>query len=206
MKDVRNYLFNLIEMKNKIKLLLPIAAILFSCNSNQPKDPVEKADSTNNEKMDTASASIEVITTDQETSMFLVTAADGGMAEVELGMLAQQNGMNAAVKSFGSMMVHEHSGGNSQVKILAALRNVTLPANLGEKNQELKTKLAKLKGAAFDKEYIDAMIKDHKEDIFEFEKVRDRTGDAAVKDFAVNTLPMLQRHLDSAQAIQKRMK
>ena len=97
-------------------------------------------------------------------------------------------------------------GGNSQVKILAAARNVTLPSNLGEKNQELKDKLAKLKGAAFDKEYIDAMIKDHKEDIYEFEKVRDRTADGGVKDFALKTLPILQMHLDSAQAIQKRLK
>jgi putative membrane protein len=200
-----NYLLKHTIMKNRIQFLLLLATFLFSCNSNQPKDPVEKADSTNNPKIDT-SAAANIIATDQETSMFLVTAADGGMAEVDLGILAQQNGKDPAIKSFGSMMVHDHSGGNGQVKNLASLRNVTLPANLGEKNQDLKIKLSKLKGAAFDKEYIDAMIKDHKEDIFEFEKVRDRTADGDVKEFAIKTLPMLQMHLDSAQAIQKRLK
>ena len=65
-------------MKNNIQCLLLFAIIFSACNKNQPKDLVEKADSTNNEKMDTAAASNEVITTDQETSMFLVTAADGG--------------------------------------------------------------------------------------------------------------------------------
>jgi putative membrane protein len=192
-------------MKKIIQCLLPLAAILFSCNNSQPKDPVEKADSANNAKIDT-SAAANYIKTDQETSMFLVAVADGGMAEVDLGILAQEKGMNPAIKSFGTMMVHDHTGGNGIVKNLAALRNVTLPASLGENNQKLKDKLSKLKGAAFDNEYIDAMIKDHKEDIFEFEKVRDRTADGDVKDFAIKTLPMLQMHLDSAQAIQKRLK
>lgn len=191
-------------MKKISYYFLSLVFLLAACN-NQTKDPVEKADSTNNEKVDTSAASNEVITTDQETSMFLVTAADGGMAEVELGQLAEKNASHPDVKKFGSMMMHDHSGGNSQVKILAAARNVTLPSSLGEKNKELKEKLSKLKGAEFDKEYVDAMIKDHKEDIFEFEKVRDRTADAGVKEFAIKTLPMLQMHLDSVQAIQKRL-
>ena len=137
-----------------------------------------------------------MIATDQETSMFLVTAADGGMAEMDLGILAQQNGKDPAIKSFGSMIVHDHSGGHSLVKNLAALKKCDTSLNLGDKNQELKDKLSKLKGAAFHKEYIDPMIKDHKEDIFEFEKVRDRTADGDVKEFAIKTLPMLQMHLD----------
>jgi len=40
---------------------------------------------------------------------FMTKAAQGGMAEVELGQLAQQNGQSEDVKKFGKQMVDDHS-------------------------------------------------------------------------------------------------
>ena len=46
--------------------------------------------------------------------------------------------MNAAVKGFGEMMVHDHSGGNSQVKILAAAAKCHLTLQFGREESGIE--------------------------------------------------------------------
>jgi Domain of unknown function (DUF4142) len=43
---------------------------------------------------------------------FAMKAASGGLAEVKLGHLAEERGMNPAVKEFGKRMVADHSKAN----------------------------------------------------------------------------------------------
>jgi putative membrane protein len=49
------------------------------------------------------------------------------------------------------------------------------------------------------------MINDHKKDIDDFKKASKNVTDNDLKNFAVNALPVLQKHLDAIQAIQKKM-
>jgi len=178
------------------------ASALFACN-NEAKDPVEKADSLNEVKQD---AGPQAIQTDQETTDFLVKAANGGMAETETGKMAESKATSADVKRFAAMMVMDHTGANSQVMALASARNVTLPTMVSDDKKENAAKLAEKSGKQFDKDYMDLMVKDHKETITLFEKGYDNSKDAEVKTFINNTLPKLKQHLDSAQAIQKMLK
>jgi putative membrane protein len=135
---------------------------------------------------------------------FVMEAANGGMMEVDLGKYAQQNAMNPRVKEFGAMMERDHSKANNELKALATSKNITLPSNMDDNKMvnDLKSK----KGADFDKDYIDAMVKDHKEDIDKFKKQSTDGSDADIKSFASNTLGVLQTHLDSALSIQKSLK
>ena len=61
---------------------------------------------------------------------FMDKAAQGGMAEVELGQLAQQNAQSPDVKAFGKRMVDDHSKANDQLKQLASQKGVSLPTSL----------------------------------------------------------------------------
>ena len=189
-------------MMKKICLALIVASAMTACN-NEAKDPVEKADSTNEVKQDSTP---QAIRTDEETTDFLVKAANGGMAEVSAGKLAEGKATSADVKRFAGMMVNDHTGANSQVMALAAARSVTLPAAVSEENQKDADDLAKKTGKDFDKEYMDMQVDAHKETINLFEKAYDNSKDAEVKTFISNTLPKLKQHLDSAQAIQKMIK
>ena len=47
-------------------------------------------------------------------------AAKGGMMEVAMGKLAEQNGQSDDVKSFGKRMVTDHSKANDELKSIAA--------------------------------------------------------------------------------------
>ncbi len=132
---------------------------------------------------------------------FMDKAAQGGMAEVELGQLAQQNGQSAEVKSFGKRMVDDHSKANDQLKQLAAQKGVSLPTTLDAKDQATKDKLSKLQGAEFDKAYMKDMVTDHKKDVAEFEHASKAAKDPDLKNWAGQTLPTLQSHLQEAQKI-----
>ena len=130
---------------------------------------------------------------------FVMEAAQGGMAEVELGQVATQKAASDGVKKFGQRMVDDHTKANDQLKQIASQKNITLPTDIGAKNKATKDHLDKLSGAAFDKAYMTHMVQDHKKDVAEFQKEANSGKDADVKNFASQTLPTLQEHLKMAQ-------
>jgi putative membrane protein len=132
---------------------------------------------------------------------FLNEAADGGMAEVELGKLAMQKASDENVKKFGQRMVDDHSKANDELRELAKRKGVDLPQTPSAKNQNLKRRLAKLNGPNFDKAYMTDMVADHKEDVAAFQKESNVARDPQVKSFASQTLPTLREHLKNAQEI-----
>lgn len=131
---------------------------------------------------------------------FAETAAMGGMVEVELGNLAQQNGASEQVKQFGKRMVDDHSKANDELKQVASSKDITLPATLDKKHQGDVDKFSKLSGAKFDKAYMSHMVDDHKHDVSDFRKESKSGKDADLKAFAANTLPTLEEHLKLAQS------
>jgi len=121
------------------------------------------------------------------------------MAEVQLGQLATQKAQSDDVKKFGQRMVDDHSKANDQLKSIASQKGITVPSGLDAKDEALKDKLANMSGAQFDHAYMQAMVKDHKEDIAEFQKEASSGRDPDVKGFASQTLPTLQDHLKMAE-------
>jgi putative membrane protein len=104
------------------------------------------------------------------------------------------------------MMVRDHSAANDRLKALATQRNVTLPDSVSSKHKKMMETLNKKSGKEFDRFYINEMVKDHQEDVKAFEQAANKVSDLEVKAFINNTLPTLKTHLDSAKAIQKRVK
>jgi putative membrane protein len=139
-------------------------------------------------------------------SNWIMKAAQGGMAEVELGKLAQSRSSSDAVKQFGQRMVDDHSKANDELSRIAASKGVTLPTSLSAKDQATKDRLSKLNGDAFDRAYMNDMVKDHHADITEFQREANTGKDPDVKAFAGNTLPTLQEHLRMAEAAQNGLK
>jgi putative membrane protein len=132
---------------------------------------------------------------------FVTKAAEGGMAEVELGNLAKDKAQSDDVKKFAQRMVDDHSKANDQLKSLAQQKNITLPTSLPAKEQALKDRLSKLSGEQFDHAYMQHMVMDHKKDVAEFKKASTSAKDNDIKQFASSTLPTLQDHLKEAQQI-----
>ena len=126
---------------------------------------------------------------------FFKHAAQSGIAEVELGQLAQEKGSSQAVKDFGAMMVKDHSAANDKLKSIAASENVELPSSAGVKNMAAKAKFKVLSGDGFDKAYIKNQVLAHREAVALFRKEAASGQDPQAKAFAASTLPVLKGHL-----------
>src|SRR5216110_3995068 len=125
---------------------------------------------------------------------FMKKAARGGIMEVAMGKLAEQNGQSEDVKSFGKRMVTDHSKANDELKSIASKKGVQLPS---------KEHTAKWTS---DKAYMDMMVKDHEKDLAEFKEEANSGSDPDLKKFADDTAKMVQEHLDLAKEIQGKLK
>ena len=134
---------------------------------------------------------------------FATKAAEAGMAEVDLGKLAEQKAQNADVRNFGARMVEDHSKANDRLKQIVATKDMTLPARLDSSGQKTLDKLTKLSGEKFDHAYISKQVSDHKKVIKEFQKEAKSGNDKDLRAFASNTLPTLEEHLRLAQSAEK---
>lgn len=126
---------------------------------------------------------------------FYEQAAQGGMAEVQLGQLAQERSRNAAVKDFGAMMVKDHTAANDKLKALADTKGVDLPAHVSVGQMATRTRLQAVSDVSFDRDYTEVMVKDHEKTIKAFEDEAKSGKDADARAFATATLPTLREHL-----------
>jgi putative membrane protein len=137
---------------------------------------------------------------------FIQDAYVDGLAQVELGKLAVQKASNDSVKQFAQKMIDDHSKANDELKAAAAHQNITFPDSLDSKRQSKVDKLAKLSGADFDRAYIKGEVKDHQQDVRDFQQEAKSGSDADVKSFASKTLPTLEEHLTTAKELDKNKK
>lgn len=134
---------------------------------------------------------------------FAKEAAQGGMAEVKLGQLAEEKGSSQAVKDFGKRMVEDHSAANEKLQTIASREKVDLPTGISKKDQKTYDQLSQLSGDAFDRAYAKDMVKDHQHDISAFKDEASGGQNPAIKGFASQTLPTLEDHLKMARDMQR---
>lgn len=186
-------------MNKSLKLLLQMAVVAL-IGLGVSAQAAEKKDEKKTSPSPSASTSKSPATaalSDKDKS-FMKEAAKGGMMEVEMGKMAQQKGKSADVKKIGGMMVTDHTKANNELMGIAKKKGVDLSKE--------KPSMKKLDDANFDKEYIDAMVKDHEKDLSAFQAEAKNGSDADVKAFASKTSAVIKKHLDAVKAAQAKMK
>jgi putative membrane protein len=138
---------------------------------------------------------------DSPDAAFYNKAAEGGIAEVEAGKLAQQKSSNSQVKDFGAMMVKDHTAAGEKLKALADSKGISLPSDSSVGQMAGKGKLEMLSGDAFDKAYIEGQISAHQDTIALFQKEIAEGQDPDAKSFATKTLPTVRAHLKAINAL-----
>jgi putative membrane protein len=125
---------------------------------------------------------------------FMKEAALGGMTEVALGNLAQQNAKHEDVKDFGARMVQDHGKANDELQAIAQQKNVELPKQLDAKHAQTRDKLARLRGDEFDRAYMREMVQDHDADLKKFRQAAQTLTDPDLKQFVAKTLGVIEQH------------
>ncbi len=130
---------------------------------------------------------------------FMTEAAQANMAEIEIGRLAEERASSPDVKNFAREVVQDHQKANDQLQQLASSCGVSLPSSVSSEDAALKSRLAALSGSDFDKQFVESMLKGHKEVIAKFDEEAAHGSDPSVKSYAEGTLPVLQNHMRMAE-------
>jgi putative membrane protein len=146
-----------------------------------------------------AASAAQAQSVDKASQKFIKSAIEGNFAEIDIGKLAQEKGTSPAVKSYGDMLVTDHSAANDKAIQAANQLGVTPPSGSGMSEKAEYLKLKVLSGASFDRTFAKDMVKDHQEDIQKFQKEANKADAAGT--YAKDTLPTLQKHLQQAQQL-----
>jgi predicted outer membrane protein len=190
---------------------------------------------------------------------FLLNAIEANAVEIELGMMAQSKSQNPRVQKFAAMLVRDHTNALDRLNRLASVgvnplsntdANVS-PADtansaaarcedgkhqgqkfFSKEHQQICRRLAKLSGPAFDREYINAMVQEHRKTAQDFEQQAwsdsdsstnsisssdsvqeksqhqsdtdaDRRSERDARAIARELLPTLRMHLKQAESLQR---
>jgi putative membrane protein len=128
---------------------------------------------------------------------FIEDALMGDNSEMMLGKLAAERGANPEVRAYGQTLYDDHARARAQAIPLARQAGLQVTDKPMPEAAQERRKLETLHGQAFDREFTSYMVKDHKKDISEFEREARKGGPTA--DLAKQTLPVLRKHLATAQ-------
>jgi len=118
-------------------------------------------------------------------NQFLSKAMESNTFEVRLGEMAVNKTQNNQVKEFAQMIVRDHTQALDQMKKLRDARMADSMSSKGQvdtknpktppdvqltpEHQRAADRLAALSGADFDREFMDMVVRDHRQDIRDFE-------------------------------------
>jgi putative membrane protein len=137
--------------------------------------------------------------------LFVDQASIGGMAEVELGRLAERKGESAAVKEFARRMVQDHTKANEELMSLARQADTPPAGSLDAEHQGVRANLEKLGGRQFNLAYVDGQVQDHQKSAQLLEWEIGSGQDPALKKFASAALPTVLQHLRLAQDLKTQL-
>jgi putative membrane protein len=148
------------------------------------------------------------------SDLFLDKAIEMNQAEIELSRLAENKSQNPQVKEYAEMMIQDHT--QALDKLRSAAGSSQGQPQLNKQHQQLLDRMSNLSGTQFDNQYMNAMVRDHKEAVQMFQhesntgstsgtSQRQKPGTDTNKDaeIAREMLPTLEKHLDKAEQIQR---
>ena len=134
------------------------------------------------------------------------------LMEIDMGKQAKLKG-TAAVKRYGEMLVKDHSSSDKDVKALAKKKGLAKippakPQTEAEKEEMKKmheemAALKKLKGADFDRKYLQMMVDGHEKELAKSDVFLASAQDPDLKTMLEARKTTLRRHADSAKELQQ---
>ena len=156
-----------------------------------------------NSTMDSPTNGMQAGQTSPMDKMFVAKAMQGSVAEIQLGQLTLQKSDNQQVKQFAQRMIDDHTRLNDQMKPVAQQLGVAVPDQPSKKDRNTMAKLQALSGSAYDQAYIKDMVKDHKQDLSQFQMEASSGQDQTVRDAAAQGSKVIAQHLQMAQQLAK---
>lgn len=177
-----------------------LAACASSSSTTEPRSPDTRA----------SAGATDAARSDGEVVAALATIDHG---EIEQGRLAQSNATDPDVRDFGARMVSMHTDATARMSALARQQGIN-PDETDESRRlaaaatSVLQTLQGMRGADFDRAYIDAQVTQHTEALQKIDQVLLPRAQNAALRVAIrdDVRPMVASHLDRAREIQSRMR
>lgn len=156
------------------------------------------------ESSDRLDSGSELMLASRDTA-YALTTAQSNVAGVRLGKLAASKASDSDVGSFGRQMADDYVKANDQLSAIAQQQSMTLPDVMSVKDEMTLERLNKLSGNAFDKAYIDGMLKDQEAELKASRKEANAGKNINIRGFASQMVSTLQDHLNRIKMIQSKI-
>lgn len=133
---------------------------------------------------------------------FVDFAAQTDMLEAHLGQMAQDQAKKDDVKSYGQMLVTDHTNDYNQLTAAASKAGDTVPKGIDAAGNRMIRSLEHLKGTHFDRTYLRDMVRGHEAAIKKYNDEIKNGKSNDIKSYAQQALPTLEKHLKDAQALE----
>jgi putative membrane protein len=125
---------------------------------------------------------------------FVDQALTAGLAEVKMASLAVERAQSLEVKQFARKLLAEHTRTNMELQQVAQSCGLRAPTQPTARQQQAYDGLARLEGAAFDREYLRLVAADH-DAALELYRSEGKNGkDDQLKELVMRTLPTVEKH------------
>jgi len=134
---------------------------------------------------------------------FIISDLKSNIQERVLGRMAEEKSQNGGVRQYGKMIAADHNSALKKLVELMENNGIAQPKTLPEVKSDAVDKLQGLSGNAFDREFLNVMVQTHEKSVSAFRQEIEKAQNTEVRDYAKSMLPMLERHLNDAQDLQK---
>lgn len=140
---------------------------------------------------------------------FVQMTADMGAREIQFSERAKTKAQSEEVQAFAQAMIEHHGRTNRELEQLVTRFHESGGPPYKRQDRSVKkavAELAALEGAQFDRRYMEAMVKDHRQSVKLFERQANNGKDPELKAYAARMLPTLKEHLARAEKISASLK
>jgi len=132
---------------------------------------------------------------------FVRMASAMGLAEVNMAKMALQNATRDDVKQFAKRMIDDHTQHNKELNRIADSKGFTPAATMDAAHEAMATRMSRMTGEQFDRQYMMNQVQDHQAAIALFNAESKNGRDPALKELATKSLPVLREHLEMARKL-----
>ena len=127
---------------------------------------------------------------------FVKSALEGSLAEVNYAKLALQKSQDKNVREFATKMIHDHEMLITEMKPLAKTMGVKVPSGAPLSDHAKYMELKMKSGTDFDRAYVEAMVKDHHDDLKAFLDEESKTSNPELKAAVQKGESVIRQHTE----------
>jgi len=163
----------------------PIQAQTPGSAQDPARAAVERADAATREAFE------EGLITDP--TVFVKSAALGGLTVIELAKLAQSKSQNERIRAFAGRLLRDHEALHRELAAVAKRKRLDVPTSLVYQDEQMVNEAAEKSEAEFDVWYGEQMIAEHQKAIALFQSAA-KMEDTELAAFAKKALSVLGSH------------